>query len=65
MEVFVPFLYLEMHPGRTVDQKRNFVREATRVAVETLDCPINSVEIIISEVSKDSWAVAGVLKSDT
>ena len=61
----MPLLYLKMHPGRTVDQKRRFVREATRVAVETLDCPIDSVEIIISEVPKESWAFGGVLKSDT
>ena len=60
----MPILRLEMHPGRTQDQKRAFVREATRVAVETLVCPPESVEIVITEISKESWAVAGKLKSD-
>ncbi|ENN85272.1 putative 4-oxalocrotonate tautomerase [Rhizobium freirei PRF 81] len=54
-----------MHPGRTQDQKRAFVREATKVAVETLACPPESLEIIITEISKDSWATAGKLKSDS
>ncbi len=60
----MPILRLEMHPGRTQDQKRAFVREATKVVVETLVCPPESVEIIITEISKDSWATAGKLKSD-
>lgn len=60
----MPILRLEMHPGRTQDQKRAFVREATKVVVETLACPPESVEIIITEISKESWATAGKLKSD-
>jgi len=35
----MPTLHLEMHPGRTLEQKRDFVREVTRVASETLACP--------------------------
>jgi len=61
----MPILRLEMHPGRTQDQKRAFVREATKAAVETLVCPPESVEIIITEISKESWAAAGKLKSDS
>ncbi|WP_448951716.1 4-oxalocrotonate tautomerase [Labrys neptuniae] len=61
----MPVLRLEMHPGRTPEQKRNFVREATKVVVETLVCPPESVEIIITEVPKEAWAVAGKLKSDS
>jgi 4-oxalocrotonate tautomerase len=53
-----------MHPGRTDDQKRAFVREATKAAVETLACPPESLEILITEIAKDSWAVGGKLKSE-
>lgn len=60
----MPILHLQMHPGRTDDQKRAFVREATKAAVETLACPPELLEIVITEVSKDSWAVGGKLKSD-
>ncbi len=61
----MPILRLEMHPGRTADQKRAFVREATKVAVETLACPPESLEIIITEIAKDSWATGGRMKSDS
>jgi 4-oxalocrotonate tautomerase len=61
----MPILRLEMHPGRTHEQKQNFVREATKVVVDTLVCPPESVEIIITEVTKDAWATAGKLKSDS
>lgn len=60
----MPTLRLEMHPGRTLDQKRAFVREATKVAAETLACPPESVDIVISEVAKDAWAKGGTLISD-
>nr|WP_280110112.1 4-oxalocrotonate tautomerase [Rhizobium sp. CF142] len=60
----MPILHLQMHPGRTADQKRAFVREATRAAVETLACPPESLEILITEIGKDSWAVGGKLKSE-
>jgi 4-oxalocrotonate tautomerase len=60
----MPILRLEMHPGRTQEQKRDFVREATKVVVETLICPPETVEVIITEVPRDAWATAGKLKSD-
>lgn len=60
----MPILHLQMHPGRTLDQKRAFVEQATQVACETLACPPESVEIIITEIAKDSWAKAGKLRSE-
>lgn len=63
-DVPMPTLHLEMHPGRTLEQKRAFVREATRAAVETLACPQESVDVVIIEVPRDAWAKAGKLLSD-
>ena len=60
----MPILRLEMHPGRTAEQKRAFVQEATRVVVETLVCPPESVDIVITEVPRDAWAKGGVLVSE-
>jgi 4-oxalocrotonate tautomerase len=60
----MPILQLKMHPGRTIEQKKAFVREVTRIAAETLVCPPESVEILITEIPKDAWATAGTLKSD-
>jgi 4-oxalocrotonate tautomerase len=60
----MPILHLEMHPGRTVDQKRAFVREVTRVVIETLNCPPESVDVVINEVSREDWGKAGKLVAD-
>ena len=60
----MPILRLEMHPGRTAEQKRAFVQEATRVVVETLVCPPDSVDIVITEVPRDAWAKGGILVSE-
>ena len=60
----MPTLHLEMHPGRTPEQKRAFVTEVTRVVVETLVCPPESVDVVITEVPRDHWAKAGKLMSD-
>lgn len=60
----MPTLYLDMHPGRTLEQKRQFVREVTRVTSETLNCPTDSVDVLISEVPREHWAKGGQLISD-
>ena len=60
----MPVLHLEMHPGRTLEQKRAFVREVTRVTVETLVCPSETVDVVITEVPRDAWAKAGKLLAD-
>jgi len=60
----MPILHLEMHPGRTLDQKRAFVSEVTRVTVETLNCPPESVDVVISEITRENWAKAGKLIAD-
>lgn len=60
----MPILRLEMHPGRTPEQKREFVREATRVTAEILKCPPESVDILIQEIPRDQWARNGKLLAD-
>ena len=60
----MPILRLEMHTGRTLDQKRAFVREVTKVAVETLACPPETVDVVITEITRDSWGKGGTLYSE-
>ena len=60
----MPILRLEMHPGRTPEQKREFVCEATRVTAEILKCPPESVDILIQEIPRDQWARNGKLLAD-
>lgn len=60
----MPTLHLDMLPGRSVEQKREFVREVTKVTAQTLACPPESIDILIHEVPRDGWAKAGKLMVD-
>ncbi len=63
-ELPMPTIHLELHPGRTLEQKRYFVRKVTEITCETLVCPIESVDVLITEVSREHWAKGGQLTSD-
>lgn len=60
----MPILRLEMHTGRTPEQKREFVREVTRATVDILKCPPESVDVVITEVPRELLAKGGKLVSE-
>ena len=60
----MPMIRLEMFPGRTPEQKRDFVREVTRLAAETLKCKPENVDVVITEIPKSHWAKGGVLPEE-
>ena len=60
----MPTFNIQMFAGRTLEQKRQLVAEVTRVTCETLGCSAGSVDIIITDVTKENWATDGKLWSD-
>ncbi|AJC22850.1 4-oxalocrotonate tautomerase [Pandoraea pulmonicola] len=60
----MPTFHVEMFEGRTVEQKRAFVKAVTEAAVSTIGCAPESVDIIIADVKRENWATGGVLCSD-
>jgi 4-oxalocrotonate tautomerase len=60
----MPTFNVQLFEGRTVEQKRKFVAEVTRVTCETLGCSPGSVDIIITDVKKEDWATGGKLWCD-
>nr|WP_311530896.1 4-oxalocrotonate tautomerase [uncultured Ralstonia sp.] len=60
----MPTFHIEMFEGRTVEQKKKFVEEVTRVTCETLGCAPGSVDIIIADIKRENWATGGVLWSE-
>jgi len=63
-ESHVPAIHVEMFEGRTLEQKRAFVEAVTRVTCETLGTKPETVDIIITDISRENWATAGKLWSD-
>jgi 4-oxalocrotonate tautomerase len=59
----MPIINLKMAKGRTNEQKQNFVKEVTRLAVEALNVKPEWVTVVIDEYERENWATAGELHS--
>jgi 4-oxalocrotonate tautomerase len=60
----MPTINVQMFEGRSLEQKRAFVKAVTEAACSTLECGPEAVDIIISEVKRELWATGGKLWSD-
>ncbi len=55
----MPIVRVELCPGRSQEQKARYVEEITRLTSETLNCPIETIDVIFSEIPAQDWAHAG------
>jgi len=60
----MPIIQVNMLEGRTVDQKRNLVAKMTDAVVQSLDVKPEDVRIILQEMAKQDYAIAGQLFMD-
>jgi 4-oxalocrotonate tautomerase len=60
----MPIIRVELFPGRTAEQKRNFAKAVTEGFVSTCGGTPQSVQILFHDVEKENWATAGKLASD-
>lgn len=60
----MPTINVQLFEGRTLEQKRNFVKAITEATAKTLECNPDSVNVIIHEIRKEDWATGGKLWSD-
>ena len=63
-EVAMPIIHVNMYEGRSVDDKRKMVVAMTDAVVKSLDVKPEAVRIIIHDLPKHNFAVAGVLASE-
>ena len=61
----MPTINVQLFEGRTVEQKRAFVKAVTAATVATLACSAESVDIIIEDVRRENWATGGKLWSES
>ena len=57
----MPVVTVQMWTGRTPQQKRALVRAITEAMVQHADAKPTNLHVIIQEVSKENWALAGVM----
>lgn len=60
----MPVVIIEGLEGRSVEQKRNLVREVTESVSRNFNVASESVTIIIHEIKKENSAKNGILKID-
>ena len=60
----MPIIRVEMFSGRTPEQKKAMVKELTDAFVRTAGGKPEAVHVVVSDVDKDHWAVAGELCSE-
>ncbi len=60
----MPEVYIHVVEGRTLDQKRQLIREVTDAVVRNFDVAPDAVLIEIMEAKKDAKAKGGILFSE-
>jgi 4-oxalocrotonate tautomerase len=60
----MPMIRVEMFKGRNREQKRALVKELTDGFIRACGGKPESVQIVIADVDKEDWGVAGVLMAD-
>ncbi len=60
----MPIVQVHILEGRTTEQKREMARRVTDAISETLGASPESIEIMITEMSRNHFAEAGVLRID-
>ena len=60
----MPIVHIELLEGRTDEQKKEMVKEVTEVIAKTANAPKENIHVVIQEMKKEHYAVAGILKSE-
>ena len=60
----MPIIKVNMLQGRSVETKRRYASEMTRVTCECLSVKPESVRIIFSDMPHENFAIAGTLSAD-
>jgi len=60
----MPIIQVNLLEGRTIDQKKKLVANLTEAVVKSLDVKPDAVRIILQEMTKQDYAIGGVLAID-
>jgi 4-oxalocrotonate tautomerase len=62
--IIMPYVTVEMLPGRTDEQKKALVEKVTEAVSETTGAPKEKVVVFIEELRPDHYGVGGKRLSD-
>lgn len=61
----MPVVNIYMWSGRTDDQKRRIAKGITEVFESEAGVPKEAMHVVFHDISKNNWAIAGELCSDS
>ena len=61
----MPIIRVEMIEGRSTEQKQALSQALTDAVVQTCRGKAESVYVVIEDVKKENWAIAGKLVSES
>jgi 4-oxalocrotonate tautomerase len=60
----MPIVKIELWKGRSKEQKRKLVGKVTSAVVDSVSCPAEAVQVVVAEIEKENWGIAGQLASE-
>lgn len=60
----MPIIHVHLIEGRTIDQKRALVKKVTQAVCESVNVQPDAVKIVLNDMAKHDYAVAGELWVD-
>jgi len=55
----MPVVKIDLWKGRSPQQKKTLIEKVTKAVCEAISCPQEAVHIVINEVEKENWGIAG------
>lgn len=60
----MPIIQISIVAGRPAEKVRNLITEVTEAAARTLDAPIDTIKVIVTEVAPTHWGSGGETIAD-
>jgi 4-oxalocrotonate tautomerase len=60
----MPVVTVQLWEGRTLEQKRALVKAITEAMIQHAGAKPDALHVILQEVPRENWALAGVLGVD-
>lgn len=60
----MPLVHITIADGRTPEQKKALLSAVTQAVQDTIDAPLDSIRVWITEMSGDHYMAAGELLAD-
>jgi 4-oxalocrotonate tautomerase len=55
----MPIIQISIVSGRAPEKIKNLIAEVTEATARTLDAPLDSIKVIVTEVEPTHWGSAG------